>query len=55
MKYIYILMAVLFLFGIYMLIFNRPLYCKIAMFGQLNSVPAFCLKDAVKDILKNGH
>lgn len=36
---------------LYLFLFNRPLYCEISMWGQINSVPAFCLKDAVKDIL----
>lgn len=33
-----------------LMIFNRPLFCKIAMFGGIGQVPAMCLANAIKDI-----
>lgn len=31
---------------------NPKLYCKIAMWGSINSVPAMCIKEAINE-LKN--
>ena len=49
----WVLVGVFIVGGIFLLIFDRPLYCKIAMLGQINSVPAFCLKDVVKSLISH--
>lgn len=53
MKYIIGIIILLVLVEFGLLIFNRPLFCKFAMLGQINSVPAICLQDALKDLKSN--
>lgn len=38
-------------FSVYGIVFNRKLYCEVAMFGQINSIPAFCIKEVVKEFI----
>lgn len=52
-KFLFILSVVLATAQIVLLFTNRPLFCKIAMLGGIHAVPAICLEDAIKDVLKN--
>lgn len=52
LKSLYILIGFLVVISIYLMIFNRPLYCQIALFGPINNVPVFCLQEAVKNLLQ---
>jgi hypothetical protein len=48
-----ILIAIVFVLGIASLVWmvvNPRGYCKLAMFGQINSVPAMCIKYAIEDL-----